>query len=44
MFYSISEAALLLGVHPTTIRRWDKDGKKSVCELWVTIGGLATKK
>lgn len=27
MFYLISEAALLLGVHPTTIRRWDKKGK-----------------
>ncbi|MCG3218640.1 MAG: IS607 family transposase, partial [Candidatus Heimdallarchaeota archaeon] len=23
----ISEAAFLLGVHPTTIRRWDKEGK-----------------
>jgi putative resolvase len=27
MFYLISEAALLLGVHPATIRRWDKGGK-----------------
>jgi len=27
MLYLISEAAFLLGVHPTTIRRWDKDGK-----------------
>ena len=27
MFYLISEAAFLLGVHPTTIRRWDKNGK-----------------
>jgi putative resolvase len=27
MFYLISEAAFLLGVHPTTIRRWDKGGK-----------------
>ena len=27
MYYLISEAAFLLGVHPTTIRRWDKGGK-----------------
>jgi len=27
MLYLISEAAFLLGVHPATIRRWDKDGK-----------------
>ncbi|MHA1910991.1 MAG: helix-turn-helix domain-containing protein, partial [Candidatus Kariarchaeaceae archaeon] len=27
MYYSVSEAGLLLGVHSETIRRWDKRGK-----------------
>jgi len=27
MLYSVSEAGVLLGVHPATIRRWDKGGK-----------------
>ena len=27
MLFSVSEAGLLLGVHPATIRRWDKGGK-----------------
>ena len=27
MLYSVSEAGLLLGVHPETIRRWDKEEK-----------------
>lgn len=27
MYYSVSQAAFLLGVCPTTIRRWDRDGK-----------------
>jgi excisionase family DNA binding protein len=27
MYYSVSEACFLLGVHSETIRRWDKGGK-----------------
>ncbi|MHA1911204.1 MAG: IS607 family transposase [Candidatus Kariarchaeaceae archaeon] len=27
MYYSVSEAGFLLGVHSETIRRWDKEGK-----------------
>jgi len=27
MYLTVSQAAFLLGVCPTTIRRWDKDGK-----------------
>lgn len=34
--YTVSQAALLLGVHPTTIRRWDQDGKIRCCR---TPGG-----
>ena len=27
MYYSVSEAGFVLGVHGETIRRWDKGGK-----------------
>ncbi len=27
MYYSVSEAGMLLGVCPATIRRWDKESK-----------------
>ena len=27
VFYSIAEASLFLGVHPETLRRWDKNKK-----------------
>ena len=27
MYYSVLHASILLGVHPQTIRRWDREGK-----------------
>ena len=36
MYYSVSKAAYLLGVHPTTIRRWDKNNQINCIR---TIGG-----